>query len=253
MPHLHYRQHLQRSTSLPMLVPSPHFSSALIDRPPRPMFTCRRCGFSNFLLDMCLWCCWTSVEAKAQWAQSERFYYSTKSTHESSASSCRRSRRISAPPKVFWHHPITPNPYRRRSEPTTGTTTSLPPSSKSERSVSSTGCDDIETVAELRSGGVASPLPSLVPSTSGQPICVTKTATTSKQTADPPLHNGVMSSTKSVCLRHIALLRLRYVCRTYLYDFLTLSPCLPSSGSIAEGDSSCSAALHHAISCHIHM
>lgn len=253
MSHSYCRQHLQRSTSLPMLVPSPHFSSALVDRPPRPMFTCLRCGFSNLLLDMCLWCCWTSVEAKAEWAQSERLYYSNKSTHESSVSSRRRSRRISAPPKVFWHHPITPSPYRRRSEPTTGTTTSLLPSPRSERSVSSAGCDDIETVAELRSGGAASPLPSLVPSTSGQPICVTKTTTTSKQTANPPLRDGGMSNPKSVCLRHIAPLRLRYVCRTYLYDFVTLSPCLPSSGNIVEGDSSCSAALHHTISCHIHM
>ncbi|KAF4597102.1 hypothetical protein EYR40_007552 [Pleurotus pulmonarius] len=179
-----------------MLVPSPHFSSGLIDRPARPMFTCRRCGFSNLLLDMCLWCCWTSVEAKAEWAQSERLYYSTKSTHETSVSSRRRSRRISAPPKVFWHYPITPSPHRRRSEPTAGTYTSLPPPPRLERSVSSTGCDDIKTVAELRSGGVASPSSS----TSRPPIYVTKTTTTSRQTANPPLRDGVMSSTKS-CLQ----------------------------------------------------
>lgn len=74
----HY-QHLQKSTSLPalQLVPTN-----------RPLFTCRRCGFTNTLIPLCLWCSWTSEAA-----------------HHEFEASTPRARRASAPPRVAWKQP----------------------------------------------------------------------------------------------------------------------------------------------------
>ncbi|KII89680.1 hypothetical protein PLICRDRAFT_52842 [Plicaturopsis crispa FD-325 SS-3] len=50
-----YKPYLPKSISLPQLQLRPSH---------RPLFTCCRCGFSNTYIPMCLWCMWTSDDAK---------------------------------------------------------------------------------------------------------------------------------------------------------------------------------------------
>ncbi len=69
-------QHLAKSTSLPEL----HLAPAN-----RPLFTCERCGFSNVYIPLCLWCTWTSPDAKSAFK----------------AATPRRSRRVSSPSIVI--------------------------------------------------------------------------------------------------------------------------------------------------------
>lgn len=51
----------------------------------RPLFTCKRCGFANTYIPLCLWCSWTSKGAQDDFELSQP-----------------RARRASAPPKVVW-------------------------------------------------------------------------------------------------------------------------------------------------------
>jgi len=52
-------QHLRASDSLPSLRLCPN----------RPLFVCARCGFSNTLIPMCLWCAWSSAAAKSKFEE----------------------------------------------------------------------------------------------------------------------------------------------------------------------------------------
>ncbi|KAG1845314.1 hypothetical protein DFJ58DRAFT_801149 [Suillus subalutaceus] len=52
-------QHLHASDSLPSLHLCPN----------RPLFVCARCGFSNALIPMCLWCTWSSAVAKKEFEE----------------------------------------------------------------------------------------------------------------------------------------------------------------------------------------
>jgi hypothetical protein len=56
-------QHLPKSTSLPVLRLAPQN---------RTIFVCKQCGFSNFLVPMCLWCCWSSAEARHEFEANAR-------------------------------------------------------------------------------------------------------------------------------------------------------------------------------------
>ncbi|TFK35614.1 hypothetical protein BDQ12DRAFT_688036 [Crucibulum laeve] len=91
------KPHLPKSTSLPIfqLIPKD-----------RPIFTCRQCGFTNTLIPLCLWCCWTSDDAHRQ------FELSTP-----------RARRITAPARVFcnlavWGVTSSSHHHETRSYPT---------------------------------------------------------------------------------------------------------------------------------------
>jgi hypothetical protein len=53
----------------------------------RPQFHCQRCGFTNTLIPLCLWCTWTSEEAEHEFELSMP-----------------RARRASAPPRVFFNN-----------------------------------------------------------------------------------------------------------------------------------------------------
>ncbi|KAM6489142.1 hypothetical protein JOM56_015312 [Amanita muscaria] len=55
------KPHLRRSDSLPTLSILPST---------RPHFTCRQCHFTNTVIPMCLWCCWTSKESEALFEKS---------------------------------------------------------------------------------------------------------------------------------------------------------------------------------------
>lgn len=57
----------------------------------RPLFTCQRCGFSNTLIPICLWCAWTSEPAKTDFERSTP----------------RVTRRASTPTQVFWRESTT--------------------------------------------------------------------------------------------------------------------------------------------------
>ncbi|KAN0138801.1 hypothetical protein V8E53_003189 [Lactarius tabidus] len=72
-----YKPHLAKSTSLPELELVPAN---------RPLFTCKRCGFSNVYIPLCLWCTWTSPDTAAAFK----------------AATPRRSRHISSPSKTVW-------------------------------------------------------------------------------------------------------------------------------------------------------
>lgn len=53
------KPHLHASDSLPSLHLCPN----------RPLFVCARCGFSNTLIPMCLWCAWSSAAAKKEFEE----------------------------------------------------------------------------------------------------------------------------------------------------------------------------------------
>ncbi|KIM39339.1 hypothetical protein M413DRAFT_447276 [Hebeloma cylindrosporum] len=72
------KPHLPKYSSVPELQLVP---------PRRPQFHCQRCGFTNTLIPLCLWCTWTSEEAEHEFELSMP-----------------RARRASAPPRVFFNN-----------------------------------------------------------------------------------------------------------------------------------------------------
>ncbi|KAI6039863.1 hypothetical protein EDC04DRAFT_2681984 [Pisolithus marmoratus] len=81
-------KHLPPSDSLPILCLCPN----------RPLFVCRRCGFSNTWIPLCLWCKWTSAEATKEFENNTP-----------------RSRRLSTPAKILSSRVDRPRPPRSSS------------------------------------------------------------------------------------------------------------------------------------------
>lgn len=104
-------QHLHKSTSLPALQLIPLN---------KPRFTCRRCGFANTYVPLCLWCTWSSDEDTSKWEKEMP-----------------RHRRISAPSRASTSIPAVPPipPTSRIASENTGCDpqTDIPPSLASDR------------------------------------------------------------------------------------------------------------------------
>lgn len=101
------KPHLHASDSLPSLHLCPN----------RPLFVCARCGFSNTLIPMCLWCTWSSAAAKKEFEEKlprpRRITAPSKTTSQLRGTSERTRvkcipKRISADSTISSAGPVTP-------------------------------------------------------------------------------------------------------------------------------------------------
>lgn len=101
------KPHLHASDSLPSLHLCPN----------RPLFVCARCGFSNALIPMCLWCTWSSAVAKKEFEEKlprpRRITAPSKTTSQLRGTSERMRaksmpKRISADSTISSAGPVTP-------------------------------------------------------------------------------------------------------------------------------------------------
>ncbi|KAG1866131.1 hypothetical protein F4604DRAFT_1778923 [Suillus subluteus] len=101
------KPHLHASDSLPSLHLCPN----------RPLFVCARCGFSNALIPMCLWCTWSSAVAKKEFEEKlprpRRMTAPSKTTSQLRGTSERTKvkcipKRISADSTISSAGPVTP-------------------------------------------------------------------------------------------------------------------------------------------------
>lgn len=101
------KPHLHASDSLPSLHLCPN----------RPLFVCARCGFSNTLIPMCLWCAWSSAAAKREFEENlprpRRITAPSKTTSQLRSKSERTGvkcmpKRVSADSTISSAGPVTP-------------------------------------------------------------------------------------------------------------------------------------------------
>lgn len=101
------KPHLHTSDSLPSLHLCPN----------RPLFVCARCGFSNTLIPMCLWCAWSSAAARKEFEEKlprpRRITAPSKTTSQLRGTSERTRakcmpKRVSADSTISSAGPVTP-------------------------------------------------------------------------------------------------------------------------------------------------